>query len=124
VLAANGDAVMVNCRFSPCGKYFAYAISHLVGDHIPTCHTHIDTFAQGGDFATIYVRPTTSPLSQATTAEGEDGRFPDEVKWFKFSAITWTKDSKGFLYQVYDAFSLPYQMVIFINEGFTAFSCS
>jgi hypothetical protein len=23
------------CRFSPCGKYFAYTISYLVGDHIP-----------------------------------------------------------------------------------------
>jgi hypothetical protein len=59
-----------------------------------------DTFAQGGDFATSYVRPTSSSLSRATTTEGEDGRFPDEVKWFMFSAITWTKDSKDLLYQV------------------------
>ena len=36
VLAADGGAVMVTCRFSRCGKYFAYAISHLVGNH-PIC---------------------------------------------------------------------------------------
>ncbi|KIM75700.1 hypothetical protein PILCRDRAFT_13351 [Piloderma croceum F 1598] len=56
VLAADGGAVMVTCRFSRCGKYFAYAISHL-----------------GSDFATMYVCPTSSPLSQATRAEGENG---------------------------------------------------
>ncbi|KIM72272.1 hypothetical protein PILCRDRAFT_829866, partial [Piloderma croceum F 1598] len=80
VLAADGGAVMVTCRFSRCGKYFAYAISHL-----------------GSDFATVYVLPPSFPLSQAPRAEGEDDRFPDEVKWTKFSAITWSADSKGFL---------------------------
>jgi hypothetical protein len=48
----------------------------------------------------LYVRPTSSPLSQASVAEGRDGRLADEVKWTKFSAITWSKDSKGFVYQV------------------------
>ena len=60
----------------------------------------LDFFAQGGDYSTLYVRPTSAPLSQASVAEGEDGRLADEVKWTKFSSITWTKDSKGFLYQV------------------------
>ncbi|KIM76502.1 hypothetical protein PILCRDRAFT_12740 [Piloderma croceum F 1598] len=55
---------------------------------------------EGSNFATVYVRPPNFPLSQATRAEGEDDRFPDEVKWTKFSAITWSADSKGFLYQV------------------------
>jgi hypothetical protein len=102
VLAADGGAVMVTCRFSRCGKYFAYAISHLVSDHIPTCTACLmfDALAQGSDFSTVYVRPTSSPLSQATRAKGEDGRLLDEVKWTKFSTITWTTDSKGFLYQV------------------------
>jgi hypothetical protein len=77
-----------------------------------------DTFAQGGDFATIYVRPTSSPLSRATTTEGEDGRFPDEVKWFMFSAMAWTKDSKDFLYQVHMTHLLTVQAIILIDENF------
>nr|QKM76213.1 prolyl oligopeptidase [Lepiota venenata] len=86
VLSTDGSAVVAVCRFSPCGKYFAYAISHL-----------------GGDFSTIYIRPTSAPLSQATTIEDDKGRFQDEVKRFKFSSVTWTKDSKGFLYQRFPA---------------------
>ncbi|KDR68475.1 hypothetical protein GALMADRAFT_78538 [Galerina marginata CBS 339.88] len=86
VLAADGSAGMVLCKFSPDGKFFAYAVSHL-----------------GGDYSTIYVRSTSSPLSQASVAQGVDGRLSDEVKWFKFSTIIWTKDSKGFLYQRYPA---------------------
>ncbi|KAF8696533.1 hypothetical protein AX14_001525 [Amanita brunnescens Koide BX004] len=83
LLASDGDAAVLTCRFSPCGQYFAYAISHL-----------------GGDFVTIYVRPIGSPLRWDAIAKGEDGRLPDEVKWCKFiSVITWTKDSRGFLYQ-------------------------
>jgi hypothetical protein len=34
VLATDGSAVMTICRFSPCGKYFAYAISRFVGVHV------------------------------------------------------------------------------------------
>lgn len=29
----------------------------------------------------------------------DDGRLPDEIKFAKFSGITWTLDSKGFFYQ-------------------------
>ena len=48
----------------------------------------------------IFVRSTDSPL---TKAEGphDSGRFPDELKFVKFSSITWSPDSKGFFYQVY-----------------------
>ena len=56
---------------------------------------------QGSDFSTIYVRPTTSPLAPGNGSHGnDDGRFPDEVKYVKFSSISWTRDSKGFFYQV------------------------
>ena len=41
-----------------------------------------------------------------------DGRLPDEVKWFKFSNIPWTKDSKGFLYQVWCASYYPSHWLI------------
>lgn len=30
----------------------------------------------------------------------DDGRLPDEVRFVKFSSVTWTHDSKGFFYQV------------------------
>ena len=29
-----------------------------------------------------------------------DDRLPDELKYVKFSTVSWTKDSKGFFYQV------------------------
>ncbi|KAF8622425.1 hypothetical protein AX15_007009 [Amanita polypyramis BW_CC] len=82
VLSTDSSTIMTLCRFSPNGEYFAYAASHL-----------------GGDYSTIYVRPTSSPLTRASVAKGKDGRFEDEVKFFKFSVITWTRDSKGFIYQ-------------------------
>jgi hypothetical protein len=92
------------CRFSPCGKYFAYAISYLVGDHIPIytdCLCLIpwyrETILPPCMFA---LRLTSSPLSQVTRAECENDQFPDQVKWIKSSAITWSADLKGFLYQV------------------------
>lgn len=38
------------------------------------------------------------------TADGkrpshDDSRLPDEIRFVKFSSITWTHDSKGFFYQ-------------------------
>jgi prolyl oligopeptidase len=32
--------------------------------------------------------------------EHHDKRLPDEIRFVKFSSITWTHDSKGFFYQV------------------------
>lgn len=48
------------------------------------------------------MRKTDVPL--AVTADGkrpshDDGRLPDEIRFVKFSTITWTHDSKGFFYQ-------------------------
>jgi prolyl oligopeptidase len=48
------------------------------------------------------VRKTDSPL--VATADGkrpthDDSRLPDEIRFVKFSSITWTHDSKGFFYQ-------------------------
>jgi prolyl oligopeptidase len=49
------------------------------------------TFAQGGaDWQTIRVRRLTT---------GQD--LDDEVKWMRFSGLSWTKDGKGFFYSRY-----------------------
>ena len=57
--------------------------------------------AQGNAFSTIFVRSTDSPLSQAAIDSGVgDDRLPDELRYVKFSTIAWTKDAKGFFYQV------------------------
>lgn len=57
-------------------------------------------YYKGSDFLNIFVRSTDSPL---TKDEGvhDSGRLPDELKFVKFSSITWSPDSKGFFYQVY-----------------------
>lgn len=34
----------------------------------------------------------------------DDGRLPEEIRYVKFSSITWTHDSKGFFYQVWQNF--------------------
>ena len=62
------------------------------------CLTHT---AQGNDYVNIFVRPTVSPLSKVAIDSGAgDGRFLDEIKYVKFSTISWTEDAKGFFYQV------------------------
>jgi dTDP-4-dehydrorhamnose 3,5-epimerase-like enzyme len=56
---------------------------------------------QGSDFSTIFIRLTENPLSRVNKTSGtEDGRLKDEIHYVKFSSITWTRDSKGFFYQV------------------------
>ena len=60
------------------------------------------TVFQGSDFFTIYVRPTSEPLAPVPSAEvsHDDKRLPDEIRFVKFSSISWTHDNKGFFYQV------------------------
>ncbi|KAF4574478.1 hypothetical protein EYR36_005813 [Pleurotus pulmonarius] len=89
LLTEDGTAALADLSFSHCGKYFAYGIS-----------------LSGSDFSTIYVRSTEHPF--ALTEEGhrpshenDPGRFPEEVRFVKFSSIVWTHDSKGFFYHRY-----------------------
>jgi len=58
---------------------------------------------QGSDFSTIYIRSTDSPLASVNgKSPGHDnGRFPEEIRFVKFSSIVWTHDSKGFFYHVF-----------------------
>jgi prolyl oligopeptidase len=69
-LSADGSISLAQWQPSPDGRYLAYALS------------------QGGaDWADVYVREI---------ATGKD--LPGVVRWFRFSGISWTKDSKGFFY--------------------------
>ncbi|CAA7259570.1 unnamed protein product [Cyclocybe aegerita] len=56
---------------------------------------------QGSDCMTIYVRPSDSPLNKEVDMKNDTGRFPEEIKFVKFSSITWTPGSEGFFYQRY-----------------------
>ncbi|PSS31987.1 hypothetical protein PHLCEN_2v2229 [Hermanssonia centrifuga] len=58
---------------------------------------------QGSDFYTIYVRPTSEPLAAMEGAQvsHDDKRLSDEIRFVKFSSVSWTHDSKGFFYQRY-----------------------
>ncbi|KAH9938686.1 prolyl oligopeptidase [Fomitopsis serialis] len=86
LLTTDGSAAIAGTAFSRSGELWAYGISR-----------------SGSDFFTIYVRPTSAPFA---SKEGSDvhpvhteGALPDEIRFVKFSAITWTADSKGFFYQ-------------------------
>jgi prolyl oligopeptidase len=83
-LSEDGTASLATYAFSKCGKYFAYGIS-----------------LSGSDFVTVYVRHLDSPLIKGVDLKNDHGRLPEEIKFVKFSSITWTPDSKGFFYQRY-----------------------
>jgi prolyl oligopeptidase len=69
-LSKDGSIALSTTSVSPDTKYLAYGL------------------AQGGaDWQTIHVREI---------ATGKD--LPDQVEWFRFSGISWTKDGKGFFY--------------------------
>jgi len=69
-LSADGSVSLADFQPSPDGQLLAYAL------------------AQGGaDWAEVRVRDL---------ATGKD--LPDVVRWFRFSTIAWTKDSRGFFY--------------------------
>ena len=74
-LSPNGDIALLNYEPSDNGKLLAYALS------------------QGGsDWETLHVRDL---------ADGKT--LTDEVRYVKFSGISWTKDNKGFFYSRYPA---------------------
>jgi prolyl oligopeptidase len=79
LLADDGTAALATTAFARSGEYFAYGISR-----------------SGSDFCTVYVRRTDAPLAKGSH---DDARLPDEIRFVKFSSITWTHDSKGFFYQ-------------------------
>ncbi|KAI0786495.1 prolyl oligopeptidase [Abortiporus biennis] len=84
LLSSDGTAALSTTAFSKDGKYFAYGISR-----------------SGSDFFTVYVRPTSAPLapSEGKSVSHDDGRLPEEIRFVKFSSISWTHDAKGFFYQ-------------------------
>ncbi|CDO74182.1 hypothetical protein BN946_scf185043.g234 [Trametes cinnabarina] len=84
LLSSDGTAALAATAFARSGKHFAYGISR-----------------SGSDFFTIYVRPTSAPLAsvQDGNASHDDQRLPEEIRFVKFSGISWTHDSKGFFYQ-------------------------
>ncbi|KAF8164897.1 prolyl oligopeptidase [Crassisporium funariophilum] len=82
-LSKDGTSALASYKFSECGKYFAYGIS-----------------VSGSDFVTLYIRSTDSPVTKNEDGHNR-GRLPEELKFVKFSSITWTPDSKGIFYQRY-----------------------
>ncbi|KAH7107917.1 prolyl oligopeptidase [Auriculariales sp. MPI-PUGE-AT-0066] len=87
LLSDDKTAALQSTRFSGDGKYFAYAVSR-----------------SGSDFATIYVRSTDSPFRKDVEGSAPDfkaGQLSDEIRFVKFSGITWSPDSKGFFYARY-----------------------
>ena len=73
VLSPDGSLSLAQWKPSPDGRMLAYGI------------------AEGGaDWQTLHVRDIDK--GQA---------LPDEVKWMRFSEISWTKDGKGFFYSRY-----------------------
>jgi prolyl oligopeptidase len=72
-ISAEGTLALAQYTPSPDAKLFAYGLSE-----------------GGADWVTIRVRDITT---------GKD--LEDEVKWMRFSEISWTKDAKGFYYSRY-----------------------
>ncbi|TFK22910.1 prolyl oligopeptidase [Coprinopsis marcescibilis] len=83
-LTEDGTASISVHGFSESGEYYAYGISY-----------------SGSDFTTIYVRRVDSPFTSKEQLTNDPGRLQDELKFVKFSSITWTPDSNGFFYQRY-----------------------
>jgi prolyl oligopeptidase len=73
IISADGSVSLSQWVPSPDAKLLAHGLSE-----------------GGADWATVRVRDITS---------GKD--LPDEVRWMRFSGISWTKDSKGFYYSRY-----------------------
>jgi prolyl oligopeptidase len=72
-ISADGSVSLAQWMPSPDARLFAYGLSE-----------------GGADWMTIRVRDLET---------GKD--LPDEIKWMRFSEISWTRDSKGFYYSRY-----------------------
>lgn len=101
LLSDDGTISLGSSSFSKDGKYFAYSISK-----------------SGSDNNTIYVKKTTT----VDTLE----RMTDEVAYVKFSGISWSKDSQGFVYQrfancvkssISELIVLDFRKRIIVDEG-------
>jgi prolyl oligopeptidase len=73
VLSPDGSLSLSQWEPSPDGRLFAYTLSE-----------------GGADWRTIKVRQIE-----------QDRDLADDVKWMRFSALSWTKDNKGFFYSRY-----------------------
>nr|MDP9178744.1 S9 family peptidase [Gemmatimonadota bacterium] len=73
-LAADGTVALNASEPSPDGRHLAYA-----------------TTVSGSDWQEIRVRNVDTRRD-----------LPEQLKWVKFSGISWTRDNKGFFYQRYD----------------------
>ena len=73
-LSSDGTVALSNTEPSPDGHMLAYSTS-----------------ASGSDWQEIHVRNVDNGADMA-----------DDLKWVKFSGISWTKDNKGFFYERYD----------------------
>jgi prolyl oligopeptidase len=102
-LSTDGTAALSVTAFSRSGEYFAYGISLSVRNlFVVWNRTLISNAFQGSDFYTVYVRRTSDPLSaiEGHPNDHHATRLPEEIRFVKFSSVTWTHDSKGFFYQV------------------------
>lgn len=72
-LSADGTIALSGASPSPCGRYWAYALSEA-----------------GSDWRTWRIRDLVN---------GED--LSDELRWSKFSGASWLKDGSGFVYNRY-----------------------
>lgn len=70
-LTADGTGALSTYAFAESGALFAYGVSY-----------------SGSDWVTIRVQ----------SASEEVKPLADEIKWVKFSSISWTKDDRGFFY--------------------------
>ncbi|CCM03973.1 uncharacterized protein FIBRA_06129 [Fibroporia radiculosa] len=84
LLSSDGTAALSATAFSRSGDLWAYGVSR-----------------SGSDFFTVYIRPTTAPLASVdgSRPSHDEGRLTEEIRFVKFSGVTWTHDSKGFFYQ-------------------------
>jgi prolyl oligopeptidase len=73
VLSPDGSLSLAQWMPSPDGRLLAYGLSE-----------------GGADWRTLHVRDI---------GKGQD--LPDEIRWMRFSNLSWTKDAKGFFYSRY-----------------------